>query len=400
MITVAEATNTILAHTKDFGTESVPLERAVGRVLAQNLEADRDFPPFTRVTMDGIAINYHAYADGKRSFPVEGIQAAGEPQKSLQDQNACLEVMTGAMIPDNTDTVIRYEDLEIKDQVAHLLEGVAVKEGQNAHLKGLDRKQGEVLVAAGRPLSPAEVGVAATVGVTNVKVKRLPSVAIISTGDELVPINEKPAAHQIRSSNVPSIRATLSRWGVMATPYHLLDDMEATKRELGEYLEQYDVLMLSGGVSRGKFDYVPAALEALGVKKLFHRVKQRPGKPFWFGEAADGTMVFALPGNPISSFMCNLRYFQPWLRQSLGLTSGAEVYACLAEDFSFRPDLTYFLQVKTAYDPNTAQLLAHPVPGKGSGDLANLADADAFLELPRGKELFKKGEVYPLHFYR
>jgi molybdopterin molybdotransferase len=400
MITVAEATQIILDCAKDFGTHTRALEQSIGHVLAEDLNADRDFPPFTRVTMDGIAIHYHAYAEGQRAFPVEGIQAAGEAQKSLSNLSACLEVMTGAMLPINTDTVIRYEDVEIREHTAHISPEAIVRPTQNAHPQGQDRQQGAVLIKAGRQISPAEVGVAATIGRPEVLVKKLPRVAIISTGDELVPISSTPAPHQIRSSNVPSISATLSRWGINPQAYHIVDELEATTEQLGHLLQEYDVLILSGGVSKGKFDYVPAALEALGVKKHFHRIKQRPGKPFWFGEAANGAVVFALPGNPVSSFMCNLRYFQPWLRKSLGLTPQVATFARLADTFSFKPSLTYFLQVKTAYDPQTAQLMATPVPGRGSGDLANLADADAFLELPAGQEQFEQGEIYPLHFYR
>ena len=400
MISVQEASNIIQSRIKDFGTEMVPLQQAVGRILVEDIRADRDFPPFTRITMDGIAIQYEAFANGQYSFPIQGIQAAGAPQQTLQNPQACLEAMTGGVLPNNADTIIRYEDVRIEDGVAHLVEGLKIRKGQNAHSQGFDRKTGDVIIKAGRQLSPAEVGVAATVGMAYLKVKRLPTVAIISTGDELVGIEDTPAPHQIRSSNVFAIQSVLAKWGITADPHHIVDDLVHTQKRLGDLLEKYDALLLSGGVSKGKFDYVPAALEALNVKKYFHRISQRPGKPFWFGEAPDGTMVFALPGNPVSSFMCNLRYFQPWLRESLGLTPSQAIYAQLTADFTFKPDLTYFLQVKTHYDPSTGKLMATPVPGKGSGDLANLADADAFLELPSGRDLFKEGEVYSLIFYR
>ncbi len=399
MIPIKEATKIVLSQSRHFGEEIVPLRDAVGRVLRQDITADRDFPPFTRVTMDGIAIRYNAYANGQRKFPVEGMQPAGAPQRKLLNPEGCLEVMTGAILPENTDTVIRYEDVKMENGIAKL-QADNLKKGQNAHDKGLDRRAGAVIVKAGAVISPAEIGVAATVGLARLQVAKLPTVAIISTGDELVEVDEMPDLHQIRSSNVYSIASALSRWGIHSDKLHISDDMDTTREKLAGCLEQYDVLVLSGGGSKGKFDYVPAALNALGVNKLFHKVAQRPGKPFWFGEAPNGTIVFALPGNPVSAFMCTMRYFRPWLRKCLEMEPMGYAHAVLAEDFKFKPDLTYFLQVRTFFEAETGRLMALPVEGHGSGDLANLVDADAFLELPQGKDKFKKGKAFPLIFYR
>lgn len=398
MITVEEATDIVLKNYLDFGNEQVALQQATGRLLAEDLVADRDFPPFTRVTMDGISINYSDFAAGKRTFPIEGIQAAGAPIQIMKQSGHCMEVMTGAMLPENTDTVIRYEDLEIKDSVAKVLIE-AIKPKQNAHPQGSDRSKGALIVSKGKRISPAEIGIAATIGKTTLLVKRLPKIAIIYTGDELVEVAVRPLPHQIRTSNAYTIAAALSKWGIQADLLHIVDDMEVTKTKLNQCLEDYDTLVLSGGVSKGKFDHVPEALSQLGVQKLFHRIKQRPGKPFWFGRAPNDTIVFALPGNPVSSFMSTLRYVQPWLRKSFGLEPRASVYGILTEDFYFEPGLTYFLQVVVNYD-SSGKVLATPVQGRGSGDLANLVEADAFLELPSGKDHFLRGEVYPLIFYR
>ena len=399
MIPIEEATKIVLNHSKSYGEEAVPLTEAIGRVLRQDILADRDFPPFNRVTMDGIAIRYNSFAGGQRKFPIEGMQAAGSPQRKLLNLDACLEVMTGAILPENTDTVIRYEDVNIEHGVARL-QGNGIQKGQNAHLRAFDRKEGERIIKAGAIISPAEIGVAATVGLSSLKVAKLPTVAIISTGDELVEINETPEPHQIRSSNVYTIAAVLYGWGIRPDKLHIADDMDATRAKLSACLEQYDVLILSGGVSKGKFDYIPGALNALGMKKLLHKVKQRPGKPFWFGESPNGKVIFALPGNPVSAFMCTMRYIRPWLRKSLDLNPLDYSHAVLAEDFKFKADLTYFLQVRTFFDTDTGRLMATPVEGHGSGDLANLVDADGFLELPREKDKFKKGKVFPLIFYR
>ena len=185
----------------------------------------------------------------------------------------------------------------------------------------------------------------------------------------------------------------------MASKLHLKDDKKIMIRELQKKLNENDVLIFSGGVSKGKADYLPGVLEELQVKKLFHRVKQRPGKPFWFGIHKGHTLIFAFPGNPVSTFVGFYRYFLPWFRKSLFLPHDTSVRAKLATDFSFKPDLTYFLQVKVKVNKD-GEIEAFPVPGRGSGDLANLVSCDGFMELPALKSEFKAGETYPLIFFR
>lgn len=398
MISVKEATDIILEHSVDYGVEEVPLVEAIGRILREDLIADRDFPPYDRVTMDGIAIKYAAYAEGQRQFPIEGVIAAGDPEGVLKEQSNCVEIMTGAVLPKGADIVIRYEDLDIKDGVATVTTE-AIKSSQNVHRKGTDRPVGSKIVTAGQLISPGEVGVAATIGKATLKVANLPKTAIISTGDELVDVFEKPLPHQIRRSNVYRLRASLRPYHIEADAYHLVDDQAIIEQKLRQLLDEYDILMLSGGVSKGKFDFIPAALEELGVKKLFHKIKQRPGKPFWFGKAPNGSLVFALPGNPVSSFMCTQRYFFPWLRNSLGLDPLKVPTARLEKQVAFTPDLTYLCQVAVSYDQE-GRVIATPVEGHGSGDLANLVDADAFMELPQGRDVFEAGECHPIFFYR
>ena len=398
MISVEEASRIILDHTIDIPDTIVPLEDSLARVLREDLVADRDFPPYHRVTMDGIAIHFDAFASGQRIFPIAGMAPAGASRHRLNDRKCCVEIMTGAMLPENADTVIRYEDVRIDNGAATIAVDEVIR-GQNNHSRGVDRKKGDVVVPAGRLISSAEVGVAATVGKYQLRVAASPPATIVSTGDELVEIREKPLPHQIRKSNVHRLRTTLKRWGITATTAHLADDPAVIRPALSELLETKRVLILSGGVSMGKFDFIPQALEELGVKKLFHRISQRPGKPFWFGISRNGVVVFALPGNPVSSFMCTIRYFQPWLRASLGLPAHAGEHAVLAGDVLFKPDLTYFAQVRLE-NTDSGFTAAHPVEGHGSGDLANLADADAFIELPRGKDHYSAGACYPVWRYR
>ncbi len=397
MITVQTATNIVLENLIPLPVEVVPMHRSVGRVLREPLLADRDFPPFDRVSMDGIAICFANFEVGQRRFFMESTQAAGAPQLALKDKTNCIEVMTGAMLPQGTDAVIRYEDLSIEAGFATVsIENVQAR--QNIHRQGIDRRIGEVIVAEGSLISPAELGVAATIGKSELKVVALPRVCILSSGDELVEVNETPLPHQIRKSNVHVMAAVLGTWGLPADLLHLPDDPAAIEATLGDCLTKYDVLLMSGGVSMGKFDHIPSALEQIGVRQLFHKVSQRPGKPFWFGRSV-GTVVFAFPGNPVSSFMCLHRYFQLWLRASLGLQAIENQYAALAEDYFFKPDLTYFLQVKLAAGSD-GRWLATPVTGQGSGDLANLVDTDAFIELPLERQVFQAGEVFPIWRYR
>jgi molybdopterin molybdotransferase len=190
---------------------------------------------------------------------------------------------------------------------------------------------------------------------------------------------------------------------IKADTAHILDDKETLKSTIKTYIETYDVLLFSGAVSMGKFDFIPEVLEELGVEKLFHKVKQRPGKPFWFGKKtcternrSDKT-VFAFPGNPVSTFVSCIKYFYPWYNKSVGLEP-SKIEAVLSEDFFFKPNLTYFLQVKLHQENGV--LVATPISGKGSGDLANLVDADAFLELPEEHSNFTKGSIFPVIIYR
>ncbi|MEL6834300.1 MAG: molybdopterin molybdotransferase MoeA [Bacteroidota bacterium] len=397
MITFAEARQIVLQNTRDFGTETLPLQQAMGRVLREEWHSDRELPPYNRVAMDGIGVFYEG-AIKQSDLRITGVAAAGDPQHTLEDQTACMEVMTGAVLPVGCDTVIRYEDLDIKDGIARIT--VPYEKGQNIHAQGIDRQAGELLLSPGVVLSASEIGVGASIGQHQVKVAKLPRTMIISTGNELVEIDETPAPHQIRRGNVYRLEASLRHLGLEVDTAHLLDDEDEIRTKVATYLQDYDVIILSGGVSKGKFDFLPSVLDSLGVEKLFHRIAQRPGKPFWFGRhAAHDTTVFALPGNPVSSFMCTQVYLMDWLRTSLGTPIASRPHAILQADVAFKPDLTYFLEVALSYNEQ-GQILAQPKKGHGSGDLANLLRGDAFICLPRGKDHFVAGEIYPLYFYR
>lgn len=396
MITVQQAEDIILSQAQDFGRESIPYDLALGKVLAEAITADRDLPPFDRPTVDGIAIAYSSYEQGIRSFVIKAVQPAGEPPVSIIADNECIEIMTGASLDKSADTVIRYEDISIDNGIATIQ--IDIKKSQNIHLKGKDKKAGEILVKANQVITPAIIGIAASVGKTTLSVKKLPKILIISTGDEMINPESVPEAFQLRRSNGISIKSVLEKYTVQADMLHLNDDYEEIKKELSRYIEEYDILLMSGGVSMGKFDYLPQVCEELGVEKLFHKIKQRPGKPFWFGKSRNQKLVFAFPGNPVSVFMCLHRYFIPWLRKSLEIQDPAFQYAVLQNDIDFLPSLQYFAQVKL-YVNSKGMLTAEIVDTNGSGDFSHLADTEAFIELPLEQNSFRKGEVYKIWKY-
>ena len=396
MITVQQAEDIILSQAQDFGRESIPYDLALGKVLAETITADRDLPPFDRPTVDGIAIAYRSYEKGIRSFVIKAIQPAGEPPVSIIADNECIEIMTGASLDHSADTVIRYEDISIDNGIATIQ--IDVKKGQNIHLKGKDKKTGEILVKANQVITPAIIGIAASVGKTTLSVKKLPRILIISTGDEMINPESAPEPFQLRRSNGISIKSVLEKYTVQTDMLHLNDDYEEIKKELSRCMEEYDILLMSGGVSMGKFDYLPQVCEELGVEKLFHKIKQRPGKPFWFGKSRNQKLVFAFPGNPVSVFMCLHRYFIPWLRKSLEIQDPAFQYAVLQNDIDFLPSLQYFAQVKLHVN-SEGMVTAETVDTNGSGDFSHLADTEAFIELPMEQSSFKKGEVYKIWKY-
>lgn len=395
MVNVGEASSIVFKHLCVPAVEKVSFDLAVNRVLAETITADRDLPPCDRVTMDGIAIQFSSWQQGRRQFAVEGVQAAGAVRSSLKSSDNCLEVMTGAIMPAGTDAVVPYEHLDMSNGTATIKE--AVLKAQNIHTQGQDAKKGSSLLDVGTLLGPAEIAVLAAVGKKNVNVFAFPEAAVISSGDELVEIEAQPGMQQVRRSNSYAIEAAMKMLGWNAQLHHLPDNKDTMVSEMKKIAESAKVLILSGGVSKGKFDYVPAVLEEIGVRKLFHRVNQRPGKPFWFGVSDNGVTVFALPGNPVSTYMCFYRYIRPWILKSMKVEAPPSS-AVLAKDIKGPQGLTYFLQVNVKVE--NGKLMAHPDPGGGSGDFANLKNVSGFLELPEDRSSFTAGEIFPYVEFR
>ena len=400
MITSQRATSIVHDCLLPLESEYVPLDQATNRILRAPVSADRDFPPFHRVTMDGIAFAWDTLSESQ-TLTVAGVQHAGEPLQTCPPQQ-CREVMTGAVLPRGADTVVRYEDVVFSETNGKKTATLRVRPdrpGQSVHRQGTDRRRGDVLLKPGTLLRAADIAVAASVGMTHLRVSQFPSVGIVSTGDELVAVDEVPLPHQIRQSNAYALQAALAALGVPATRYHLSDDRAAVRAGIAQALEQHHLLLISGGVSRGKRDYVPEALMAAGVTKRFHRVQQRPGKPLWFGQRLPDKVVFGLPGNPVSTLVGFYRYVEPWLRASLSQTPDQPLRASLSEPVAFLPELTYFLPVSLRI-ADDGHLLATPQPGNGSGDFANLANCHGFVELPAERTQFATGETFPLYLFR
>ncbi len=390
MLEVHEAEALILEHAPAFGSEECPLDEASGAVLQQVVVAERDQPPFDRVTMDGIALRFSDWDRGQRSFTVIGTQGAGAAALSVA-ADQCVEIMTGASLPSGADTIVPVERLTRHGSQAQVQPDYPAEPGQFIHPRGSDRRQGDTLMLPGTVIGPAAMAVLASCGYARVQVSRTPPLAVISTGDELVDVSEPVAPFQIRSSNDRAIETALRSRGFPAiTRTRLPDDTAQLRQALATLHDNHAALILSGGVSMGKYDYVPMVLETLGVRLILHKVRQRPGLPMWFGISASGKPVYALPGNPVSTLVCLTRYVLPALQRGLGMQPPAPVYLPLADAVEFAADLTYLLPVAVQFDAKTGGH-ALPRPTNTSGDFSSLTASDGFVELPRGINHYPAG---------
>jgi len=318
LISVSEAEGIIRQHLSAAAVEIIPLATAQGRYLRKDILADRPLPPFDRVMMDGIAIAHASLASGKTSFKISGTQAAGTPALSLEDPNSCIEVMTGCTLPQGCDCVIPVEQIDRSDIAVTLHPNAKPQIGQHIHPAGSDTAAGEVLLKSGLQLGAAELTIAASVGATKLQVSALPRILIITTGDELVAPEDTPLAHQIRRSHDTTLTALINgmHLGIVESQ-HVSDDPQALRQIVSDALMHYDVLIMTGGISRGKYDYVAPVLTELLGEPHFHGIAQRPGKPMAFWKNPNSPLVFAQPGNPVSVMACTARYVLPALEEIL-----------------------------------------------------------------------------------
>jgi molybdopterin molybdotransferase len=386
-------------HSVSWKTARVPLNEAHNRYLAEDLTADRDGPPFHRVAMDGIAISSDVENPHQHNFLCEGTQAAGEAQLIKSKKGSCLEAMTGAVLPENCDAIVPFEQCDkVDEQHYHIKPDFEIRPMLNIHQQGCDFKKGDLLLSKSKKLRAPEIAVAASLGRTQPLVYLEPNIAIITTGSELVDVQDTPLPHQIRKSNIHAASACLEQFGFKRiSHYHIPDHFEDTLTQLSKCLEQYDVLILSGGVSKGKFDYVPDALNQLGVEKHFHRIAQKPGKPMWFG-TKNKKCIYALPGNPVSLLVCLRRYVIPALLHSV-TNLPSPTYLSLGETFRPKAKLTLFSAVSIHSSPSAGNS-AHKVSHHGSGDYASLIHSQGFVELSPKNEDYQKGEFVPFYDWR
>ena len=400
MISPVEADALIAGQLICLPIESLPLVQCVGAVLRENIYAERDQPPFDRVAMDGFAVATAGLRGGK-SLLVQAMQAAGDPPLSLASPQHAIEIMTGAVLPAGCDAVIPVEQsrlAEIEPQTVSFEPELRIAVGQNIHRRGSDVRQGALLLATGVRLGAPEIAVAAGAGMPRIRVSAQPTISVVSTGNEIIEPGEPILAHQVRRSNAYGIVAALRRQGFQRiADEHLPDELGALKARLRVLVQTHDVLILSGGVSAGRLDLVPAALAGIGVREVFHKVAQRPGKPLWFGMAPTGTAVFALPGNPVSTLICLARYVLPALYAAMGETPPrAPERIALAAAVEVRATLAFFMPVKITID-DWGRPWAEPRTTNGSGDYAALTGTDGVVELPPGPHTHPKGFVARLH---
>lgn len=369
MINPNEALNLIQGLIVPQQVQIIAIQDAIGLILAEDLSADRDFPPFNRAMMDGIAIKNTAI----KKWLIEDIAFAGAPQKHLRNSDAAIEIMTGAPVPLECSSIIKIEDIVFfelaGEKWAEYVGLDPIKQGQFVHAQASDCKQNDLILSSGTKIGPVEIAIAATIGKSELSVFKKPTIAIFSTGDEIVGIHEKPQAHQIRSSNSVMLESVLKSHGFSTTVAHVKDEKSVVEKSLESALEKHEILLLSGGVSAGKKDFIPEVLAELGFKPIFHKIAQKPGKPLYVGNRPDGRLVFAFPGNPISTLTCFWIYFLPWLLGNQLILSTIPVVNLPASN----PKLDQWLPVKIIGGQ------AETLKNNGSGDLIHWKFADGLL---------------------
>jgi molybdopterin molybdotransferase len=382
MLNYRDAQQLVLGQARSFGTETVPLEQAGGRVLSGVIRADRDYPPFPRATMDGYAVRFSDLEQGLQRFTVAETIMAGHAAMRPIGSGECYKIMTGAAVPASADIVIRRENMEEGVDWAHILPILPDplpagtlpapadprfpwRRYQNIARQGEDLVAGAVVIDRPVVCEPAVIALLATLGQTTVTVERVPRIGLLTTGNEVVPPGDPIGPVQIRNSNRWLLESALKKSGAgLASIVHAPDDPAVLRAAIDKGLE-HDILILSGGVSAGDADYVPGTLATAGVRQLFHRVAMRPGKPVWTGVGPRGCMVFALPGNPFSCLVNMILLIRPYLQACYGLAAPEPLGLPLAVSRKKRSPLDEFFPAGLHGVPAALT----PVTLNGSGDI-------------------------------
>jgi molybdopterin molybdotransferase len=406
MIDFQTAQQLVLQQACSFGTETVSLERATGRVLAETIRADRDYPPFNRASMDGYAVRYDDLEKGIRHFAIiETLLAGYEPQRPIRT-GECYKIMTGAAVPASADTIIRRENAEeeangimLPELAPETLPAATLpapadprfpwKPFQNIARRGDDLRLGETVIDSPCICEPPIIALLATMGCVTVKVERYPAIGLLTTGDEVVAADGEVGPVQIRNSNRWLLESALRKMGAsLSACSHAPDDPVLLRQRVTELLDN-DLLILCGGVSAGDADYVPGVLESLGVQKLFHKVAIRPGKPVWCGVTGEGKMVFALPGNPFSCLVNMILLIRPFLQACFGLAPAEPLGLAMGTARKKRSPLDEFFPVHLHGAP--ARLT--PVTLNGSGDIRLGMQANALALHPAANGDLAEGDL-------
>jgi molybdopterin molybdotransferase len=404
MLTVDQALGAVLARATCKPARRAPIREALGLVLAEDVASDVDSPPHDKAMVDGYALLAGDAANPPRELAVLEEVTAGEvPRRDVQS-GAATRIMTGAPVPRGADSVVMIEQTaacgDDGSPRVRILE--PVRPGQNIMRAGTSLRRGQVVLRAGCVIRPIEVGLLAEVGRADVLAVPAPRVAVLATGNELVPPGEAPAAGQIRNSNGPMLEALVARCGGRATDLGIARDEAGELSRLAARGLEADVLILSGGVSAGVLDLVPAVLRQLGVVEIFHKVHLKPGKPLWFGQRGGSgesppCLVFGLPGNPVSSLVC----FELFVRPALGRLAGRHdaalrtLRAELARTFSHRADRPTYHPAFVREEGSGATV--DPLPWHGSADLNTLAAANCLAFFPAGQRQYAAGEEVVVH---
>ena len=394
MIEIHDALSLVLDRVASTGDETVSLDNSLGRILSEVVVADLDSPPHDKALMDGYAVRSRdlTTTDGLLEV-IEEVMAGQTPCRELAAGQAT-RIMTGAPIPKGADCVIMVERTEvtISGQTEHVTVHGDANAGENILERGIVMKAGDRILQPGRRIRGTDVGLLAEVGRSQLNVARQPTVAVLSTGDELVTVTDKPAAGQIRNSNGPMLCALAKENGGVPKSLGIgKDELRDLDTKIRSGID-CDILLLSGGVSMGQRDLVPQVLGNIGVETVFHRVNLRPGKPLWFGlirQESRRTCVFGLPGNPVSSLVCFVLFVVPAMRKMVGLPPELRrARSVLAEPQSIKGNRpTYFPAKHTSQDGKIV-----PLAWKGSADLRTIVEADCLAYLPGPRE-FAAGDT-------
>jgi molybdenum cofactor synthesis domain-containing protein len=392
MIPVAEAIRIITEQTTRLPPEAVALEDALARVLAEDVIADSDLPPFDRAQMDGYALRAADTLSVPARLRIVGEAAAGRGWHGQMQAGEAVRIMTGAPVPDGADSVQKVEVTSESDDARTVTIDEAARPGQFIVKRASEVKAGAVALRAGESINAAMMAALASFGYARVRVGARPRVAVLATGTELVPVNEQPGPDQIRDSNSFSLGAYAELAGATVERLPLAgDDAVLLQREIEVAAERSDVLILSGGVSMGVYDFTKTALRALGAEIFFERVNLRPGKPTVFARLGR-TLVFGLPGNPVSVSVTFNLFARTALRAMQGCAEPAmmEEWGVLARDVKGSAERTSYLpaQLRTNED---GQLLAEPLKWGGSSDFVAFARATALVIVPAGIPVLEAG---------